>query len=303
MRFWNCKYDAPDWMPKRYEVLFHMMFSQLGSAKILTLDLMTLQALSRISNILEHLRSPFYNLKYFKLPRGFKESSMSSSMSQYLLSGSPGAKTLSPDDLIPQITPVVTIKTQNVALEEPVATPTAKLVNYQYAHNSTYQDNFDMRMPKEDMLDNPAACANKARYIEAPVAGASNDCASSWEKSNLLLWRGHEVYSGFVGLLDLIMRKYPQTFENLPKQNKKIRTMKLNMLCSSVNAFTNTSMAEVNIEMINEYGDLFRDLRRWGFDISWLMRRLNYINMSFMQLTLALLMPNYKICRLLVARR
>ena len=39
----------------------------------------------------------------------------------------------------------------------------------------------------------------------------------------------------------------------------------------------NTAVADVTAAMITEYRALFSDLQRWGFDISWLVRRLNYV--------------------------
>lgn len=49
------------------------------------------QALSVIYDLLEHVSSPFNNLKYVKLPQGCRESSISGTTKSYLLGGSPGA--------------------------------------------------------------------------------------------------------------------------------------------------------------------------------------------------------------------
>ena len=47
--------------------------------------------LSKISNILASLPSPFSKLEYVKLPRGFEESNISGALRSYLLGGSPNA--------------------------------------------------------------------------------------------------------------------------------------------------------------------------------------------------------------------
>ncbi|KAK1378346.1 F-box domain-containing protein [Heracleum sosnowskyi] len=79
---------APSWVLKRHKDLFQMMFSQLGSAEMLSVDLVTLQALSGVPEILENLSSPFYNLKNLKLPPKCEESIISSPVRHYLLGGS-----------------------------------------------------------------------------------------------------------------------------------------------------------------------------------------------------------------------
>lgn len=73
-------------------------------------------------------------------------------------------------------------------------------------------------------------------------------------KKDCALWQSHEVKSEFVGLLDLIIQEYPETFAQLTLKMNKIWTMKLNMLCSLVNAFTKTSMTEFDTELLTEYG-------------------------------------------------
>ncbi|KAK1383981.1 hypothetical protein POM88_021716 [Heracleum sosnowskyi] len=67
------------------------MLPGLGNAKTLTFDLESIEALNKISDLLVSLPSPFYNLKFVKLPWGFKESSISSALRNYLLGGSPKA--------------------------------------------------------------------------------------------------------------------------------------------------------------------------------------------------------------------
>lgn len=75
------------------------------------------------------------------------------------------------------------------------------------------------------MLDEPFATPNnvnsvvdadRMRQIGAPVAGTSNDRASSSRgDSDFGLWHGHKVNLEFVGLLDLITKNNPRTFEEL----------------------------------------------------------------------------------------
>ncbi|KAK1378370.1 hypothetical protein POM88_025114 [Heracleum sosnowskyi] len=91
IKFWDCTRYSCESQFWRTNPLFETMFPLLGSTKILSLDLLTLQALSEHSAILEDLDSPFYNLKYIKLPHGCEESCISSSVRQYLLGGSPNA--------------------------------------------------------------------------------------------------------------------------------------------------------------------------------------------------------------------
>ncbi|XP_074341417.1 uncharacterized protein LOC141678892 [Apium graveolens] len=252
IQFWDCKFSTPWWTLKQYKDLFKVMFSQLGSTKILTLDSATLQALSEIRKVLVHGCCPFYNLKYLKLPPGYDKSSTFRHVIRYLLSGSPSAtivKTLSPDDLTPPMTSAAPLVTQH-------GVRSRRLKN---------------------IVENNVVNSHKVRQIEAPVAGASNGQVNAMEKSNFVLWQGHEVASEFVGVLDLIMKKYPKTFRNLPKKNEKILTVKLNTFCSLVNTFTKMSMTEVNTEMLAEFGSLFTDLHKWGFNINWLVRHLNYI--------------------------
>lgn len=96
--------------------------------------------------------------------------------------------------------------------EEPSGTPTKELHSTKFTHKSSCGDTIDVGEPEEDLV----------RNSEAPFAVASNDRASSsWDNSHLVLWRGHEVNSEFVGLLDLITKRYPETFKELPTKNKR----------------------------------------------------------------------------------
>ncbi|KAK1398071.1 hypothetical protein POM88_007934 [Heracleum sosnowskyi] len=86
--------DYSDYSRKEFREIFRrftFMLPGLGSAKILNLELDIIKALSLISDFLVSSPFPFYNLKYVKLPYGFKESSLSTSVRSYLLGGSPTA--------------------------------------------------------------------------------------------------------------------------------------------------------------------------------------------------------------------
>ena len=108
-----------------------------------------------------------------------------------------------------------------------------------------------------------------------PVEGTHNDqVSSSRENIHLWLWQGNEIDSKFEGLLNQIMNKYPETFEHLATKNKKFCTMKLNMLCTAVNDFIKIPVTEVDPEIIGEYRDVFADLQKLGFNVSWLVTRL-----------------------------
>ncbi|WOH10731.1 hypothetical protein DCAR_0730201 [Daucus carota subsp. sativus] len=73
------------------------------------------------------------------------------------------------------------------------------------------------------------------------------------------------------------MHKYPETFKHFNTKNKKLCTMNLNMLCTSLNDFFKISMADVDSEMIGEYREVFSYLQNQGLDVSWVLDRLNYI--------------------------
>lgn len=165
------------------------------------------------------------------------------------------------------ITPAVSFISQNVVLKECLATPTMEL--------KKRDDTFEMRVTKENVVENSEF---RAENVKTLVSGEINDPAStSSQKSCFVLWQGHEVNTEYAELLDLIMKRYPETFKDNIIKNHKIWTVKLNMLCSSVNAFTKTSITEVNSEMLTEYRGLFNILQNSGFNIDWLMSHLNYI--------------------------
>lgn len=173
--------------------------------------------------------------------------------------------------------PAVSLITQCGVLEEPFPTTTVEIVDYQYPYKRIKFGIIDTKVPKDNWEENSVLVADKVTQTDAPVSGASSDWADSCEKSNSVLWQGHEVNSEYVGMLDLIKKKYPYTFKDLPKKDDKLLTVKLNTLCSSVNAFIKTSMAEVDTEMITEYKILFTHLGLWGFNTDWLLRHALYI--------------------------
>ncbi|KAK1385525.1 F-box domain-containing protein [Heracleum sosnowskyi] len=220
---------ALDASPKKLERYYgHVvyMFPGLGNARILTLDLATIEALSSISKLLSLFPSPFYNLKYVKVPQGYKESCIPTCLKQYLLDRSPNA----------------TIVTT---------------------------------LPQQDELIPQNLVAEK--LLAASVARTGHDQASSSKApDDFGLWQGHEVNLEFLGLLDCISKKYPETFEYFTTHNKKLCTMKLNMLCTMVKNFTKTSLTEVDTEMITEYRAQFADLQR-SFNVQWLVNHLNSI--------------------------
>lgn len=88
--------------------------------------------------------------------------------------------------------------------------------------------------------------------------------------------KGHEVNSNFLGILNCIEKRYPETFDYFTTSSKKLRTVKLNMLCTTVKAFSKTSLTEVDTETISEYRALFAYLQR-SFNVKWLVDRLNNI--------------------------
>ncbi|KAL1832212.1 hypothetical protein ACET3Z_001863 [Daucus carota] len=108
---------------KQYYHQFIFMFLGLGNAKILTLDLDTVEALSAVSDFLAHFPSPFYNLKYVKLPKGYQQSSLSGTLKGYLLGGSPEASIVTALTQCHNNTQsdLVSVPARNALLQEPVA--------------------------------------------------------------------------------------------------------------------------------------------------------------------------------------
>ncbi|KAL8116510.1 uncharacterized protein LOC141668069 isoform X2 [Apium graveolens] len=251
------------------------MFWELGSAKILTIDSATLEVLSALTSIFEDVASPFYNLKYVKLPKEYKESSMSTHMRKFLLGGTPGATIVTG---LPQnkenYQEVHVSSTSQKVPDEPLTTPTKELVDSQGIHRKVCVD----RVQVEHLGENSVVDADRVRQAGAPVARKGFDQASSLRgNSNFWSWQGLKINTEFVGLLDLIVKKYPETFEHFKAKSETFHTMKLNVLCTSVNEFLKTTMTEFCTDTITEYKDVFADLQRWGFNVYWLVSHLNYI--------------------------
>ncbi|XP_074348094.1 uncharacterized protein LOC141686900 isoform X1 [Apium graveolens] len=216
----RCKALSPSTKLKQYYRRFLFMFPAFGSAKILSLDLETIKALSAIPDIVAQVGSPFYNLKYLKLPQGCNESSICGSIKSYLLDGSPRVTIVTK---IPQVAEVA---------------------------------------------------------LSAAVGGDGDDQVRSSRRAvDTGLWNGHEVKSEFIGLLNLIMKQYPETFEHFTTntESKLFCTMKLNMLCTSVDALSKISTTEVDDKMVTEHKVLFADLQKLGFRVNWLESHLNCI--------------------------
>ena len=131
------------------------------------------------------------------------------------------------------------------------------------------QDNLSVSMSIQRQLP--------GNSFTTPVAEPKNDRASSSRASGEIgLWKGHEVNSEFLSLLDCIEKKYPETFDHFTTNSKKLCTMKLNMFCTIVKDYTRTSMTEVDTEMIAEYRVQFADLQR-SFNVKWLVNHLNCV--------------------------
>ncbi|XP_074347836.1 uncharacterized protein LOC141686684 isoform X3 [Apium graveolens] len=275
-RFQNLSFEDRETSNLRFA---HMLLG-LGNAKNISFDLDSMEALFGIPNYLASFPSPFRNLKCVKLPRGYKESTMSSALRSYLLGGSPRAtivSTLSQDNMIPH-TAAVSVTAANELVGESLATATKELVDCQYTNKNVCFDTTDVVVQKHYAVGNSLVDANSVRQYESLVEGTSNDPGSSSRKNkDFGMWRGHEVNSEFVCLLDNIMLKYPETFEHFGAKNKKLCTMNLNMLCTSLNDFSKVSMTEVDSEIIIAYKDVCAYLQNQGFNVSWVVNRLNYI--------------------------
>ncbi|XP_074347889.1 uncharacterized protein LOC141686739 isoform X1 [Apium graveolens] len=273
--------DDQDFSPnqlKEYHGRFIKMLPGLGGAKILNLELETIKAFSSISAFLVSYPSPFYNLKYVKLPHGCEEAAISSNLRSYLLGASPTATIVTThfeNIMNPHTTASVT--SQNVVLQTPLVAPTKVLVDYRNIPKSVCTETVGMGM-QDHVVQNSVQHDDRVRNVGSSVDVTDNDHVSSSSGNiDFGLWRGHAVNSEFVILLNAIMDKYPETFDHFTTKNKKFSTMKLNMFCTSVYDFAKISMTEVDTETVAEYRDVFADLQKLGFDVSWLVNRLNYV--------------------------
>ncbi|XP_074347709.1 uncharacterized protein LOC141686584 [Apium graveolens] len=250
------------------------MFKGLGSAKTLTLDLDTIKVLSDVADYPVHPPSPFYNLKYVRIPTKCKISSMSAYLTSYLLDHSPEATivTAFPKKIIPHIE-AASVKSQNVEIGETMSLPTKILVDPENIDRNVCIETVEVGVQEEQVVQNSEV------QVDALVEGTCNDQVTAL-RANICsgLWWGYEVEAEFVGRLDQIMSKYPRTFEHLTTKNKKFCKLKLNMLCTSVIDFTKIPLTEVDAKVIAEYRHIFADLQKLGFNVSWLVNRLNYID-------------------------
>ncbi|XP_074380490.1 uncharacterized protein LOC141721443 isoform X3 [Apium graveolens] len=175
-------------------------------------------------------------------------------------------------------TRAVTVAAENVVLQELLAVPTKEPGDCQYMNKIVIVDTVDMGVQEQDVMETSLVDANSGTQTYPLVGEVSNDLVSSFKGSrDIGLWQGHEVNSDFVCLLDRIMHKYPETFVHFTSKNKKLCTMNLNMLCTSLNDFTKILQDEVDYEIIAQYHDLFAYLQSLGFNLSWVLSHLNYI--------------------------
>ncbi|XP_074340832.1 uncharacterized protein LOC141678417 isoform X2 [Apium graveolens] len=265
---------------RKYCLLITDMFWGLRGAKILTLDLKTIEALSYLLNILVNSPSPFFKLEYVKVPHGYNVSRMSTNLKNYLLGSSPKAAivtTLPQKTMIPH-TEAVSLTAHTMVLQKPLEAPTKVLDGFENMQKASCVNTLDMGVQEEDLVKNSVVNADRGTEIGVPVQGIGNDQVRSPRgDGDVVFWQGYPVNSEFVSLLDRIMNKYPETFEIFTTTNKKLSTMKLNMLANSVSVFTKISMTQVDTDMIAEHRIVFDALHKLGFNISWLVNRLNYI--------------------------
>ncbi|KAL8104614.1 hypothetical protein AgCh_028727 [Apium graveolens] len=126
-------------------------------------------ALSSISNLLVSSPSPFYNLKYVKLPNGF-EASLSSIVRSYLLGGSPTATIVStvPQNIVPHAT-TASMTARNVVIEDTLDAPT-KLVDSNDIQKMCI-DTVGVGVQEKLVLQNTKIQANRGMPVGAPVEG------------------------------------------------------------------------------------------------------------------------------------
>ncbi|KAL8099812.1 hypothetical protein AgCh_032174 [Apium graveolens] len=140
-------------------------------------------------------------------------------------------------------------------------------------------------LPKDELIPQmlPVSLNTQNLLPKNLLATPSDGQASSTKGiSDLGLWQGYMVNYEFISLLDSIAKKYPETFDCFTTKSMELCTLKLNMLCATVKAFTNTSITKIDAEIITEYRALFSDLQR-SFNVNWLVDRLNYIEQQFSQ--------------------
>ncbi|KAL1832235.1 hypothetical protein ACET3Z_001886 [Daucus carota] len=174
---------------------FTYMFQSLGSTKILTLDLETIEVLSSISDSLVNSPPPFYNLKYVKVPKGCKESSLSTDLKCYLLGRSPEATIVTelPQKNIVPHSEAASVTARNAVLHKPMKSPINMLVGPENLNKTVCIDTLDMGM-QEKMAQNSVVSAEWVTQIEAPVEGTDSESISSSRKnSDFGLWQGSKL--------------------------------------------------------------------------------------------------------------
>ncbi|XP_017215658.1 uncharacterized protein LOC108193489 [Daucus carota subsp. sativus] len=265
---------------KEYYRPFRQMLLGLGGAKILHFELETIKALSSISDFLGRSPPPFCNLKYVKLPHGSEEAIISNNLRSYLLGASPTASivtTFSQSNMKNSHTTTASVTSQNVALQKPLVSSTKVLVDSGNVPKTVCINTVDVGVQAEHVVRNSVqhTYSDRVRHVGSPVDGTDNDHArSSSGNPDIRLWRGYDVNSKFVCILNAIMDKYPETFEHFATRNRNFSEMKLNMLCTSVHDFVKMPVLIVDAEILAGYWDVFADLQKLGFDVSWLVSRL-----------------------------
>lgn len=170
------------------------------------------------------------------------------------------------------------VTAHNVVIEDTLEAPTNVLFGSENIHKSVCIGTMEEGLQEEQVMHNSEQHADMVRNVGALVEETYHDPVSSFKRNSASgLWQGYGVNPDFVCLLDQITIKYPGTFEHLTATNKKFYKMKLDMLCTSVIDFSKVPLTEVDAEMIAEYRDIFADLQKLGFNVSWLVNRLNYI--------------------------
>ncbi|KAK1370520.1 hypothetical protein POM88_036612 [Heracleum sosnowskyi] len=148
-----------------------IMLHGLGNVKNLTLGLDSMKALSVISDLASS--SPFYELKYVKLPHGNNESSLSSALRSYLIGGSPRATivtTVPQSNMIPR-TVAVSVTSQDAVLQEPLAGPTKELCDSQYIHQTLNVGTVSMDVQEEHVVEDSIVDADRVRPIDSSESG------------------------------------------------------------------------------------------------------------------------------------
>ncbi|XP_074327317.1 uncharacterized protein LOC141665233 isoform X2 [Apium graveolens] len=158
------------------------MLSGLGMAKNLSFDLERIEALSEIINIQASISSPFINLKYLKLPKEYRESSLSSALRSYLLGGCPRATIVTSaaqNNRIHQ-TRAVSLAAENLVLQEPLAAPTKEPGDFQNINKTVMVDtSVDMGVQEQHVMENSLVDANRAGPTDPLVGGIRNNRVSS----------------------------------------------------------------------------------------------------------------------------